>query len=72
MDKNYIIQLQSDCISYSRKLERIRKNVDELRETLDFYNKRLSELEYGSQEYMIVLSAVAMLKLCIGKLEVEI
>lgn len=72
MDKNYIIQLQSDCISYSRKLERIRKNVDELRETLDFYNKRLSELEYGSQEYAIVLSAVAMLKLCIGKLEVEI
>lgn len=72
MDKNYIIQLQSDCISYSRKLERIRKNVDELREMLDCYNRRLSEVEYGSQEYMIVLSAVAMLKVCIGKLEVEI
>lgn len=72
MDKNYIIQLQSDCISYSRKLERIRKNVDELREMLGFYNRRLSELDYGSQEYMIVLSAVAMLKVCIHKLEAEI
>ena len=72
MDKNYIIQLQSDCISYSRKLERIRKTVDELREMLDCYNRRLSELQYGTQAYMIVLSAVAMLKVCIGKLEVEI
>lgn len=72
MDKNYIIHLQSDCISYSRKLERIRNKVDELREMLGFYNRRLSELDYGSQEYMIVLSAVAMLKVCIHKLEVEI
>lgn len=72
MDKNYIIQLQSDCISYSRKLERIRRTVDELREMLDFYNRRLSELEYASQEYMVVLSAVAMLKVCIHKLEAEI
>lgn len=47
MDKNYIIQLQSDCISYSRKLERIRRTVDELREMLGFYNRRLSELDYG-------------------------
>ena len=72
MDKNYIIQLQSDCISYSRKLKRIRKNVDELREMLGFYNRRLSELEYGSQEYMIVLSTVATLKLCIEKIGGEI
>ena len=72
MDKNYIIQLQSDCISYSRKLKRIRKNVDELREMLGFYNRRLSELEYGSQEYMIVLSTVAKLKLCIEKIGGEI
>ena len=72
MDKNYIIQLQSDCISYSRKLERIRKNVDELREMLGFYNRRLSELDYGSQEYMIVLSAVATLQLCIEKIGDEI
>ena len=72
MDKNYIIQLQSDCISYSRKLERIRKTVDELREMLGFYNRRLSELDYGSQEYMIVLSAVATLKLCIEKIGDEI
>lgn len=72
MDKNYIIQLQSDCISYSRKLEKIRNKVNELREMLGFYNRRLSELDYGSQEYMIVLSAVAMLKVCIHKLEAEI
>lgn len=72
MDKNYIIQLQSDCISYSRKLERIRKTVDELREMLNCYNRRLSELQYGTQEYMIVLSAVAMLKVCIEKIEGEI
>lgn len=72
MDKNYIIQLQSDCISYSRKLERIRNKVDELREMLGFYNRRLSELDYGSQEYMIVLSAVATLKLCTEKIGDEI
>lgn len=65
---NYIIQIQSDLIDYSQRLNRAAKAADEIREMHRDYVSRLGELDPTSNEYHIVLAAAAATELCAKKL----
>lgn len=65
---NYMIQIQTDLISYSQELKRVEGVKDEMRELYKTYIGRLSELRADSQEYMIVISAASAIKMFLDKL----